>query len=323
MVAPVIPAINDPDIERILDAAAAAGVKGAGYVLLRLPLEVRDLFREWLMEHFPDRYRHVFGLIRQMRGGKDYDSTFGKRMTGSGPYAWMIGRRFETACERLGLNVRKAQAHHRAFRAAAAARRTAQPVLNAPAVGRRAVDADRTLRVGIAFYERSASRELRATGRRCVLRTGATVLALYPGKLRRAAPCRAADRGVPGVELRRPRSTRSRTRSLRRTLKPARPTMAAMPAFRRSRRPCLGGGDGAGLTATAADCGAGMRSRVARARAHMRHESHAPHPPAARRGADPPDVPARARRSSAACGRSPAATRPVAARSPARWWRRR
>jgi DNA repair photolyase len=109
MVAPVIPAINDPDIERILDAAAIAGVQGAGYVLLRLPLEVRDLFREWMMEHFPDRYRHVFSLIRQSRGGKDYDSTFGKRMTGSGPYAWMIGRRFETACARLGLNVRKAR----------------------------------------------------------------------------------------------------------------------------------------------------------------------------------------------------------------------
>ena len=107
MVAPVIPAINDADIERILDAAAAAGVAGAGYVLLRLPLEVRDLFKEWLMANFPDRYRHVFALIRQMRGGKDYDAQWGKRMTGSGPYAWMIGRRFEQACDRLGLNVRK------------------------------------------------------------------------------------------------------------------------------------------------------------------------------------------------------------------------
>ena len=104
MVAPIIPAINDSEIERILDAAAAVGVKNAGYVLLRLPLEVRDLFREWLMANFPDRYRHVFKLIRDMRGGKDYDSTFGKRMTGSGPIAWMIGRRFEAACEKLGLN---------------------------------------------------------------------------------------------------------------------------------------------------------------------------------------------------------------------------
>ena len=107
MVAPVIPAINDAEIERILDAAVAAGAKEAGYVLLRLPLEVRDLFREWLMANFPDRYRHVFKLIRETRGGKDYDSKWGERMTGTGPIAWMIGRRFEAACERLGLNRRK------------------------------------------------------------------------------------------------------------------------------------------------------------------------------------------------------------------------
>jgi DNA repair photolyase len=107
MVAPVIPAINDAEIERILDAAVAAGAREAGYVLLRLPLEVRDLFREWLMANFPDRYRHVFKLIRETRGGKDYDSKWGERMTGSGPIAWMIGRRFEAACERLGLNRRK------------------------------------------------------------------------------------------------------------------------------------------------------------------------------------------------------------------------
>jgi DNA repair photolyase len=108
MVAPIIPAINDADIERILDAAALAGVKGAGYVLLRLPLEVRDLFVEWLKANYPDRAQHVMTLIRDMRGGKDYDSTFGRRMKGSGPYAWMIGRRFETACEKLGLNKHKA-----------------------------------------------------------------------------------------------------------------------------------------------------------------------------------------------------------------------
>ena len=107
MVAPVIPALNDAEIERILDAAAFAGAREAGYILLRLPLEVRDLFREWLIAHYPDRYRHVFALIREMRGGKDYDATSGRRMTGSGPYAWMIGRRFEIACERLGLNRRK------------------------------------------------------------------------------------------------------------------------------------------------------------------------------------------------------------------------
>src|SRR6516164_4281230 len=105
LVAPVIPALNDAEIERILEAVAATGVRHAGYVLLRLPLEVRDLFREWLMANFPDRYRHVFKLIRDMRGGKDYDSTFGTRMTGKGPIAWMIGRRFEVASERLGFNV--------------------------------------------------------------------------------------------------------------------------------------------------------------------------------------------------------------------------
>jgi DNA repair photolyase len=107
MVAPVVPALNDMEIERILDAAAAAGVKEAGYVLLRLPLEVRDLFREWLKANFPHRDEHVFKLIRDTRGGKDYDSTWGKRMKGGGPYAYLIGRRFELACEKLGLNLRK------------------------------------------------------------------------------------------------------------------------------------------------------------------------------------------------------------------------
>jgi DNA repair photolyase len=109
MVAPVIPAINDAEIERILDAAAAVGVIGAGYVPLRLPLEVRDLFREWLMANFPDRYRHVFKLVRDIQGGKDYDSSWGKRMTGAGPIAWMIGRRFEAACEKLNLNKTRAK----------------------------------------------------------------------------------------------------------------------------------------------------------------------------------------------------------------------
>ncbi|MFZ0237245.1 MAG: PA0069 family radical SAM protein, partial [Xanthobacteraceae bacterium] len=105
LVAPVIPAINDAEIERILEAIAETGVRHAGYVLLRLPLELKDLFREWLIENFPDRYRHVINLIRETRGGKDYDSSWGKRMAGSGPIAWMIGRRFEVACERLGFNL--------------------------------------------------------------------------------------------------------------------------------------------------------------------------------------------------------------------------
>jgi DNA repair photolyase len=70
---------------------------------------VRDLFREWLMENFPDRYRHVFNLVRDMRGGKDYDSTWNTRMTGAGPVAWLIGRRFEAACEKLNLNKSRAK----------------------------------------------------------------------------------------------------------------------------------------------------------------------------------------------------------------------
>jgi DNA repair photolyase len=107
MVAPVVPAINDDEIERILDAAKMAGVQAAGYVLLRLRLEVRDLFREWLQSNFPDREGRVFKLLRDTQGGKDYDASWGRRMKGSGPYAWMIGRRFENACEKLGLNKEK------------------------------------------------------------------------------------------------------------------------------------------------------------------------------------------------------------------------
>src|SRR2546430_2771524 len=109
MVAPVIPALNDSEIERILDAAAHAGAREASYVLLRLPLEVRDLFREWLMANYPDRYRHVFTLIRDMRGGRDYDSQWGTRMKGTGPMAWMIGRRFEIAREKPRVNKRRSE----------------------------------------------------------------------------------------------------------------------------------------------------------------------------------------------------------------------
>jgi DNA repair photolyase len=109
MVAPIVPAINDAEIERILDAAAAAGVSEAGYVMLRMPLEIKDLFREWLREHFPDKLNHVIALVRDLHGGRDYDSTFGKRQTGTGPYAWSIGRRFELACRRLGLNKKRAR----------------------------------------------------------------------------------------------------------------------------------------------------------------------------------------------------------------------
>jgi DNA repair photolyase len=102
MVAPVVPALNDSEIEAILKSAAAAGAREAGYVLLRLPLEVRDIFCEWLASEFPDRAAHVLSLMRSMRQGKDYDATWGRRQTGTGPYAWSIGRRFEIACRRLG-----------------------------------------------------------------------------------------------------------------------------------------------------------------------------------------------------------------------------
>lgn len=104
MVAPIVPALNESEIERILDAAAATGVSEAGYVILRLPLEVRDIFLEFLEREYPDKAKHVMSLVRSMRGGKDYDAEWGTRMSGDGPHAWQIGRRFEIAARRLGLN---------------------------------------------------------------------------------------------------------------------------------------------------------------------------------------------------------------------------
>ncbi|MBM3624436.1 MAG: PA0069 family radical SAM protein [Alphaproteobacteria bacterium] len=102
MTAPIIPSINDDEIEKILTRAHAAGAREAGYVLLRLPLELRDLFTEWLVANFPDRARRALALMRSTRDGKLYESAFGSRMKGEGPYAWMIGRRFEVAAARLG-----------------------------------------------------------------------------------------------------------------------------------------------------------------------------------------------------------------------------
>lgn len=103
MAAPMIPAINDMELERILDAAAAQGAKDGHMILLRLPGEVREIFREWLLRYYPDRVRHVMGLVRDTRDGKDYDATFGKRMTGEGPYAVLLQQRLEKARERYGL----------------------------------------------------------------------------------------------------------------------------------------------------------------------------------------------------------------------------
>ncbi len=104
MFAPVIPALNDRHMEQVLDAAAAAGARHAGYVMLRLPHEIKDLFKDWLERHAPLRAAHVMSLVRQIRDGRDNDPQFGSRMRGSGEFAALIERRFRLACERLGLN---------------------------------------------------------------------------------------------------------------------------------------------------------------------------------------------------------------------------
>ncbi|WP_020201005.1 PA0069 family radical SAM protein [Cupriavidus sp. WS] len=104
IVAPIIPALTDFDIERVLETAAGAGAGAAGYVMLRLPLEVRDLFVEWLEQHYPGRRRHVMSLIEQIRDGKHNQSEFGQRMRGTGIFAELVGKRFAQACRRFGLN---------------------------------------------------------------------------------------------------------------------------------------------------------------------------------------------------------------------------
>jgi DNA repair photolyase len=104
MVAPVIPALTDHEMEQILDAAKSAGASSAGYTLLRLPHEVKDLFREWLAEHHPDRAQHVMSLINQSRGGKDYRAEFGTRMVGTGVFAQLLRKRFDIAKRKLGLD---------------------------------------------------------------------------------------------------------------------------------------------------------------------------------------------------------------------------
>jgi len=104
MVAPIIPAVNDSEIEAILAAAHGAGAGEAGYVMLRLPHEVKDVFKDWLQATMADRAAKVMSLVRSASGGKEYEAAFGTRQRGTGPYAWTIGRRFELACQRLGLN---------------------------------------------------------------------------------------------------------------------------------------------------------------------------------------------------------------------------
>jgi len=103
MTAPIIPVVNDAEMERILEAAAAAGAVGAGYTLLRLPYELKDLFKEWLAAHYPLKAEHVMSIIRQSRDGKEYDSAFGSRMRGTGKFAELIAQRFHLATKRLNL----------------------------------------------------------------------------------------------------------------------------------------------------------------------------------------------------------------------------
>ena len=116
LAAPMIPALNDHELERILTAARERGVEQAGYILLRLPHEVAPLFTEWLQTHYPDKARHVLSIVRQMRGGELYRAEWGRRMRGTGPFADLLRRRFETTCRRLGLNRERPQLDVEAFR---------------------------------------------------------------------------------------------------------------------------------------------------------------------------------------------------------------
>src|SRR5229473_2880655 len=106
LTAPMIPALNDSEMEAILERARAAGAASAGYTLLRLPLELKSLFKEWLEEHFPAKAAHVLSLVAQTHGGRLYDSTWSKRMSGTGPYADMLRLRFDRACRKLGFDQR-------------------------------------------------------------------------------------------------------------------------------------------------------------------------------------------------------------------------
>ncbi|CAD6510869.1 hypothetical protein LMG28727_00392 [Paraburkholderia kirstenboschensis] len=105
-IAPVIPFVTEPDMERVLEACAEAGACNASYIVLRLPWEVAPLFKDWLAAHFPDRAERVMARVRDMRGGKDYDSSFSARMKGEGLWADLLKQRFQKAVRRLGLNQR-------------------------------------------------------------------------------------------------------------------------------------------------------------------------------------------------------------------------
>ena len=109
LVAPIIPVLTEHEIEAVLEASREAGASLAGYTMLRLPWEVKDLFREWLAEHFPDRAAHVMSIVRGMRGERDNDPDFGTRMHATGPVAQLIRQRFQLACRRLGFPPERAQ----------------------------------------------------------------------------------------------------------------------------------------------------------------------------------------------------------------------
>jgi DNA repair photolyase len=111
MVAPVIPVLTDSEVEKIIAACAAAGADSAGYVLLRLPHELKQLFRDWLEHNEPLKAKHVLTRLQDMRGGRDYDATFGRRQTGEGEYAALLQQRFAAACAKHGLKQRERFLH--------------------------------------------------------------------------------------------------------------------------------------------------------------------------------------------------------------------
>mgnify|MGYP000061864599 CR=1 FL=1 len=109
MAAPIIPAVNEAELESLLETAKDNGAIGAGYVMLRLPHELKDIFHEWLAEHYPDRAARIINLLREMRGGKDYDADWFTRGAGGGPHARLIAQRFARTMRRLGLQLQRSE----------------------------------------------------------------------------------------------------------------------------------------------------------------------------------------------------------------------
>jgi DNA repair photolyase len=114
--APVIPALNDNEIENVLSTAAEAGAESAGYVMLRLPHEIKDMFADWLAEHYPLKAEHVMNRVRDLRGGKANSAVFGERMTGTGEFARLISQRFKLAVKKLALDQKRTNLNLEAFR---------------------------------------------------------------------------------------------------------------------------------------------------------------------------------------------------------------